>query len=453
MSEFNIEFVSTDSSAREQILVNGKNLCIESYCYERMWLYIKDRELFIELSSVPIGKLFSVVESISIDVETFKGTPLKVELKSEVFLHTGKNWSEASLEFDLEEWNNPWTIKQYFNSFLENVQFVQDAEISCEIYGEDKKTGEPLYETLNGIGIGLPIDNLFVSLGDIYQRVSKSCAEIADKVDRDLTSIFDGSKIERCIEFPPEYHLAGLGILNYFGSYLREKYPEENATVKIEQNGMNVRMIIKSKDGKLQTIEKALHEYELIVTGEEPPEAFSDNNKLIFELRNELRLAQFRLESQQDLIGMQNNRIDKLLNIVGDGLSRNNHIAIDFKPEISLSNTLNINKDIASALGNINELLELLPSNHSSCAIINELEDALVNLEADNDPESVRRSPAMSKFRRLIDNVVDSGSELNAIIKKAESGWEVFSELSEKYNKIAEWCGLPVVPSAIIRKV
>ena len=53
-------------------------------------------------------------------------------------------------------------------------------------------------------------------------------------------------------------------------------------------------------------IEKALHEYELIITGEVPPEKFTQNDKLVLELRNELRIAKFRLESQQDLIGMQN---------------------------------------------------------------------------------------------------------------------------------------------------
>jgi hypothetical protein len=57
----------------------------------------------------------------------------------------------------------------------------------------------------------------------------------------------------------------------------------------------------------------------------------------------------------------------------------------------------------------------------------------------------------MSKFKRLIDKVTDTGSELNSAIKKAERGWEIFSDLAGKYNKLAEWCGLPVVPSALIK--
>lgn len=257
--------------------------------------------------------------------------------------------------------------------------------------------------------------------------------------------------IDRCIEFPPEYHQAGLDILNYFGTYLREQYPEENASVKIEQQGLRVRLIIQTEDGRTETIEKALHEYELIVTGAEPPERFAKSDKLILELRNELRIAKFRLESQQDIIGMQSNRIDQLLTIVGNGLSQKSHVMIDFKPSITLSSHVSINQDISAALGHVNELMEELPSSTDSYFALKELEGSLSSIENDNDPESVRHSPAMSKFKRLIEKAIDNGSELNSAIKKAESGWKIFSELAEKYNKVAEWCGLPVVPSALIK--
>jgi hypothetical protein len=101
-----------------------------------------------------------------------------------------------------------------------------------------------------------------------------------------------GNKIvDRCIEFPPEYHQAGLDILNYFGTYLREQYPEEETKVRIEQEGLKVRLVIETLSGKSEIIEKALHEYELIVTGTEPPERFTQNDKLILDLKNELRIA------------------------------------------------------------------------------------------------------------------------------------------------------------------
>ena len=52
----------------------------------------------------------------------------------------------------------------------------------------------------------------------------------------------------------------GLGILNYFGKYLKEQYPNEKATVRIEQESLTVRLIVISKNGKTEVIEKALNE-------------------------------------------------------------------------------------------------------------------------------------------------------------------------------------------------
>ncbi|MDK2633516.1 hypothetical protein QMZ93_09235 [Pantoea stewartii subsp. indologenes] len=261
----------------------------------------------------------------------------------------------------------------------------------------------------------------------------------------------DSPAIDRCIEFPPEYHQAGLGILNYFGTYLREQYPAENAAVKIEQEGLNVRLIIETADGRSEVVEKALHEYELIISGAEPPEKFSSNDKLIIELRNELRIAKFRLESQQDMIGMQNNKIDQLLNIVSVGLAQKNQMMVDFKPTITISNRVVVNQEVTAAVNNINELMESLPESNDAYFALKELEGSLISIETENNQESVRRSPAMSKFKRFIEKAIENGTTLNSALKKTEQGWEVFSELAGRYNKLAEWCGLPVVPSFLLK--
>ncbi len=194
------------------------------------------------------------------------------------------------------------------------------------------------------------------------------------------------SIVDRCIEFPPEYHQAGLDILNYFGTYIREQYPEENASVKIEQQGLNVRLLIETESGKSEIVEKALHEYELIVTGVEPPEKFAKSDKLVLELRNELRIAQFRLQSQQDMIGLQNNRIDKLLDLVGVGLSSKNNICVDISPQVSMTNNLQVNHNVISALGSLGELIELVPPSSNFGLALKELEGSLESIEKNQTP-------------------------------------------------------------------
>src|SRR5690606_25480304 len=138
--------------------------------------------------------------------------------------------------------------------------------------------------------------------------------------------------IDRCIEFPPEYHQAGLGILSYFSTYIKEQYPDESAKVKIEQNGKIVRLIIETNNGEKEIIEKALHEYQLVVTGQKSPEEITHNEKLILDLKTELRIAKVRVETQQDIMLTQSVQINKLLDIVGNGLASKPTVNLDFRP-------------------------------------------------------------------------------------------------------------------------
>jgi hypothetical protein len=253
--------------------------------------------------------------------------------------------------------------------------------------------------------------------------------------------------IDRCIEFPPEFHQAGLGILSYFSTYLNEQYPDEKAKVKIEQHGKIVRLIIETNTGEKEIIEKALTDYQLVVTGNKKAEEITSNQKLILELNSELRIAKYRVETQQDLIQIQGGQINKLLSIIGDGLSAKSQIYLDFKPQISLNNTTIINNDISDILSNINELKSLIPAADSKYAILQDLQGSLEAIESENDPNEVKKSPALKKLKKFIDDVAEGNDSLSKTIKAAENGWEMFKNLAGKYNSVAQWCGLPQVPT------
>lgn len=253
--------------------------------------------------------------------------------------------------------------------------------------------------------------------------------------------------IDRCIEFPPEYYQAGLNILNYFGTYLREQYPEEDAKVKIEQNGQIVRLIIETNDGEKEIIEKALEEYQLIVTGEKKPEEITQNQKLILEINSELRIAKYRIETQQDIIQVQRGQIENLFGMIGNGLMNKQPINIDFKPIISITSQTIINQDVTRALSDITELKQLIPSASSEYIELEDLEGSLSTIEKEQNAEVVKNSSAMKKLKKMIDSISEGNTELSKVIKTAENGWDTFKNLAGKYNKIAEWCGLPQVPS------
>lgn len=157
-------------------------------------------------------------------------------------------------------------------------------------------------------------------------------------------SAIDENLIERFIEFPPEYHQAGISILNYFGTVLKKKYPDTKARIIIEQEDLKVKMIIDPQDGRdREIIEKTLTEYGLVVTGNMKPEEFTDDKLLLIELKNELRMARFRVETQKEMLLDKSAQIDTLLSIVGSAVQKQPEINVNQK--VTGGDTIDINAD------------------------------------------------------------------------------------------------------------
>lgn len=258
--------------------------------------------------------------------------------------------------------------------------------------------------------------------------------------------------LNRSIEFPPEFRQAGLGILNYFGEVVREKYPEENAKIKIEQDGSIVRMIVEAEDGSKETIEKALEEYELVVTGKMPPESLFDNRAKILELKNELRIAESRIESQRDLIEYQRQDMADLRELFNTSLTAKNVPAFNLTvaPNISVSSsqssTLSVVCGLGEALEDIQYLLEEGGTDSDISLRLNDLYESVENVDKSANTEDVKSSSGLKKLQKFICDANETGTKVNAFIKNIAGGMETLKNLAKKYNSVAEWCGAPQVP-------
>jgi hypothetical protein len=118
--------------------------------------------------------------------------------------------------------------------------------------------------------------------------------------------------IERSIEFKPEHYQAGLGILNYFGTVMKKKYPEQNAKVRIEQNDNAVRLVVESANGDKEIIERAFDEFGLVIHRDMQPEQFFENYLDVAELKTKLGTFESELKFQHQLIEMKEHRIIEL---------------------------------------------------------------------------------------------------------------------------------------------
>jgi hypothetical protein len=299
-------------------------------------------------------------------------------------------------------------------------------------------------------------NNPFVLLG-LSEKIGQiQVIELESETDIELTQIV----VNRCIEFPLEYHQAGLGILNYFGTVLREKYPDHKAKVKIEQDGLKVRLIIESENGDREIIEKALQEYELVVRGEAVPESLFESRAKILELKSELRIAQVRIEGQRDIIEFQGQELATLKQIIGHSLSGTTpqpiHIAVSPVIHVSNSNAnsnmidIEVGQSLSELISHVQILAAHAVNDPSVQLRLLDLDEALNAVANKKKPEDVRKSGGVQKLKKFIDEANDTGSAVNAFLGKVSDGVEMIQKLARRYNQVAEWCGAPQVPSLLL---
>jgi hypothetical protein len=124
-----------------------------------------------------------------------------------------------------------------------------------------------------------------------------SGAEVVSKAVRE--GLVENHTIVRQIEFAPEHFQAGVAILSYFGTVLRQKLPTTQATVRLEQQGFSVRLVIVTPDNDDEVIEKTLSDYGLVMSGRMLPSEYLSESNHIMQLENKLELANLELRLGQ----------------------------------------------------------------------------------------------------------------------------------------------------------
>ena len=178
----------------------------------------------------------------------------------------------------------------------------------------------------------------------------------------------DALKIERSIKFPPEYWTAGTSILSYFSHILSVKYPDlsvkypdQNIKVRIEQEGLLLRMIIETPTGKTELIAQTLNEYSMVITGKLPPENFLNNPFEVMALKNKLEMTQLELKMSEKLFAITSNRdrgdivdlktqVREFQSIIGKGLQ-----AKDNKSDLPITVNVTVNANDHLSQNNTNQ--------------------------------------------------------------------------------------------------
>lgn len=270
------------------------------------------------------------------------------------------------------------------------------------------------------------------------------------------------STIVRSIEFPPEYHQAGISILSYFGTILRRKYPDTKAKIRIVQDGLRITMIIDPIHGDREIFEHALSEYGMVIKGAKPLNEFTDDPLLLMELKNELRYAKARIESQKDLLEYQHNQIrsrddqiDKFMSLMEKliGTAEQPAITVTVSPCISanISPSIDFAPDISAIQSDFRELIDKLELKSEESMGIQNIINDLEKAKTEKIPERLKLSPAMEKIGKFFDNVERAENSIGKIIKGVQGCIQLVQRIAERYNSIAGWCGLPKVPKPFLK--
>jgi DNA-binding winged helix-turn-helix (wHTH) protein len=114
------------------------------------------------------------------------------------------------------------------------------------------------------------------------------------------------NSISRSIMLPLQYYQAGLGILTYVGTILRQRHPDMSIKVQIEQDQRMVRLMVEAPDEMRATIERDLAIYGLVVAGKRAPEELLPDAMEGQALRDKLDLMQSELRmTREHLLALQ----------------------------------------------------------------------------------------------------------------------------------------------------
>ncbi|WP_323940178.1 hypothetical protein [Aeromonas veronii] len=137
----------------------------------------------------------------------------------------------------------------------------------------------------------------------------------------DFSSRNSESLIERVLEFPKEHYQAGVGILSYFGEIVKQKYPDIDVKVRIEQDGNIVRMIVDSPSGMRDVVEETLDNYALVVTKKAEPESLLRDQIHIQKLTNKLQMAELEIKQTTSLLQLSERYADSKIKTLEDDIA------------------------------------------------------------------------------------------------------------------------------------
>ena len=148
----------------------------------------------------------------------------------------------------------------------------------------------------------------------------------------ELEDLLTKNRILRELNFPPEFHAAGITILQGFVKLIKHKYGDSRVGVTIKQTGRKVILIITAPDGKVEEIEEYLDRYTEVVRGDREITTLSEDPIAILELKGQLEIAKSQYQQQRDInLLLKNSHEQRILGLENQLEWFKNHLALSME--------------------------------------------------------------------------------------------------------------------------
>ena len=358
-----------------------------------------------------LTKKGDITKAIFIYEEAMKSTELSLKV---MLSESYARFAVEHLEYDAgmlvfnqaNKVKNSIELKSIYIDFLIKFEKYEEAEKLLLEQIKLTTTNRPrfklasIYEAQEYYKKAIPIYEQLIEKNPSNGEAWK-CLRDAEKL---LQSNTNDNTITKSIYFEPQYHTAGLTILQNFGSLLNKEYPNGDVAFTIEQQGMKITMVIEHPHGQKEIVEDYLNRYGLVISGQISPEQFVTDPVVIMDLKRQLIHLEADIkwadEKQSMLKGIISNQDSKILYF-----------------QEQLNKVLSNNHNILSSPSNlIEKLIELTNSKDER---INSLVEQLIAFAKSKDvhglksisTELISKSPKISeKIKEFVTTTVASAS-------------------------------------------
>ncbi|MDR3265978.1 MAG: hypothetical protein LBT24_00195, partial [Tannerella sp.] len=131
-----------------------------------------------------------------------------------------------------------------------------------------------------------------------------------------------------------------------------------------------------------------------------------------------------------------------------------NNIVGGYATLIDNSTTFNFQNCNISLQGNLNDLASSLKrtGNIEDAELLEEAAEVLESVESCKTPEEVKKKGVLNKVKRILEDLGDKDSKLHKTVEGIKKGIGIAQDIAKGYNSIAQWAGLPQVPTPFLKK-